>query len=115
MFKHNITKIDENPIRINVIKLLPSPVAAEIALIVVRNLVVDFVVVVLLAVVLCVLEESTISVCWYRFIRGKTFQSITFILNAGDTSHFSDATGAECRVRTMQKMQLVSFAPASTI
>ena len=58
--------------------------------------VVDFVELVLLAVGV-VLEESAMS----DQLEGKTFQFITFVLNAGDTSHFCDATGPESRVRTM--------------
>ena len=47
---------------------------------------------------LVVLEESAMSdqFCWR-----KNFQLITFVLNAGDTGHFCDATGPESRVRTM--------------
>ena len=39
----------------------------------------------------------------------------TFILNAGDTSHLSDATGPESCVRTMKKLKLVSLAPENNL
>ena len=43
------------------------------------------------------------------------FQFITFILNASDTGHFSDATSGESRVRTTQQVQLVTFAPETNV
>ena len=59
--------------------------------------VVDFVELVLLAVGV-VLEESAMS----DQLEGKTFQFITFVLNAGDTSHFCDTTGPKSRVRAVE-------------